>query len=138
MVFLKLSWCIICFAVHVLDHPGCTPLYWTCGPIIITLWFNSIFRPVTHWIDCDILLFSSFIKNSRVWTILARHEETHDEHLCFQMDFTRMSQSAALEWIEMPRWSKTNNFTIGRPGLKHFLQIRRYIFTISNKKILWR
>ena len=25
-----------------------------------------------------------------------------------------MSQSAALEWIEMPKWSKTNTFTIGQ------------------------
>ena len=58
-----------------------------------------------YWTDCDILLSSSFIKKSRVWTILARHEDTLDEHLWFGMDFIRMSQSAALEWIEMLRGS---------------------------------
>ena len=40
-----------------------------------------------------------------MWTILARHGDTQDEHLWFGMGFTRMSQSAVLEWIEMLRWS---------------------------------
>ena len=36
---------------------------------------------------------------------MARHDDTLDEHLWFGMDFIRMSQSAALEWIEMLRGS---------------------------------
>ena len=50
-------------------------------------------------VDCDILLFSIFFKTSRVWTILATREDTQDDHLWFGMDFTRMSQSVASEWI---------------------------------------
>ena len=49
--------------------------------------------------------FPVLSKKSRIWTILARHEDTLDEHLWFGMDFIRMSQSAALEWIEMLRGS---------------------------------
>ena len=40
-----------------------------------------------------------------MWTILARQDDTQDEHLWFGMGFTRMSQSAALEWIEILRGS---------------------------------
>ena len=49
--------------------------------------------------------FPVLSKKSRVWTILARHEDTLDEHSWLGMDFIRMSQSAALEWIEMLRGS---------------------------------
>ena len=40
-----------------------------------------------------------------MWISLAIQDDTLDEHLWFGVDFTRMSQSAALEWIEMLRWS---------------------------------
>ena len=42
-------------------------------------------------------------------------DDTQDEHLWFGMGFTRMSQSAALEWIEMLRWSN-----IDRAPLYHY------------------
>ena len=48
-----------------------------------------------------------------------------------------MSKSAALEWIVMPKWSKTNNVTIGktfstdRPSVIYIFTIYIYIYIIQ-------
>ena len=70
-------------------------------------WSNngSIFRPVTN-VGPNVTFYCfPVLSKTPGCGLFWRQEDTQDEHLWFEMGFTRMSQSAVLEWIEMLRWS---------------------------------
>ena len=119
-VIKNIPWCgpIICLPyIYMLDHPGC----------ILDRWSNN-HRTVVQYLGRRQIL-------DRLWNFVVFQfyqklpgvDYFGETGWYRMMGFTRISQYAALEWIDMLRWSNIDRAPLYRNSISHLSPIGTYL-----------